>query len=753
MQQIADGSEGNTLLLRADPVSGGSFSTANAVHVPTGTAAPSVTAMPAAGATFAGWYDAEENLVTEETLLSPGVLTADVIYTARFETAPVTLTFDLGAAGVFGNGLATTSCATRAGAVLGVPPSFVSDDAYLAEGWSPPIPAYVPSSDATYRLGSVSKAIRVIRVVPAAEACDPEAQDGLTWATAYGDVLAAYADAARYRGEVWAKTGRYAFGGLKPMSNVALIGGFRGDETTAGAADPAAHPTVFSGDVNNDTYWTYAGVKDAPAIRTNVWTGLVYNGPDTNSWTHDYWLANGNSSDDIDAFAEGVDLVTNCLFQGVVITCYKTSTFGFGDNCDVAFNRCRLLANNSSCVGTWTGMFATSGRLLLDGCEFSATPATIYFTGESQAVTNTVRNCLFTRNLDLSFSGIFNYRTAHPLFMTNTTFRHNYIASWNAYHDPVIGISHSKAVAIIADCTLNDSLVRESTYAAIMIYAGKAYFNRCRFTANTYSGGSTTEKSAVFHVWDANCKGYFRDCLFQGNRSITKANAVSCLQSPSELINCTFVNNTASAPTATSSYQTTVAVNYAATIAHCAFRGNIAEGSTTTGADINIIATGGHSVSIVNNAIETTCDYVNFSPLRAASGPLYLVTNNVVQGFSAAAVPATGFGDTLDADPRFRRSLEVADGLPGQLGLAGVSPARSRRLPLLLQPDGTIYLYDAVYNAAKPWRPLSANRSPVATIADESAYLPDAFGRARGPRNSVPGPLLAPPAGAVLLLR
>ena len=752
VQQIADGSEGHTLLLRADPVSGGSFSTANAIHVPTGTAAPSVTAMPAAGATFDGWYDAEENLITEATVFSPGVLTADAIYTARFETPAVTLTFDLGGAGVFGNGLATTSCATRAGAVLGVPPSFVSDDAYLAEGWSPAIPAYVPSTNATYRLGSVSKAIRIIRVVPAAEACDPAAQDGLSWATAYGDVLAAYADAARYRGEVWAKTGRYAFGGLKPMSNVALIGGFRGDETTAGAADPAAHPTVFSGDVNGDTYWTYAGVKDTPAIRTNVWTGLVYNGPDTNSWTHAYWLANGNSSDDIDAFAAGVDLVTNCLFQGIVITCYKTSTFGFGDNCDVAFNRCRFLANNSSCVGTWTGMFATSGRLLLDGCEFSATPATIYFTGESQVVTNTVRNCLFTRNLDLSFSGIFNYRTAHPLFMTGTTFRHNYIASWNAYHDPVIGFNHSKAVAWIEDCTLENSLVMESTYAPIMIYSGKAFFNRCRFIGNTYSGGDTTGKSGVFNCLDY--RGYFRDCLFQGNRSMTKKTAVSCLLWPARVVNCTFVNNIASAPTATSSDQQTIAAGNAAVIAHCAFRGNIAEGSTTPAADVYLAPGGsGKSASFVNNVIETSCGYANFTPLRASAGASYLITNNVVQGFSAAAVPGTGFGDTLDAAPRFKASLAVSGDRPEQLVLSGLSPARSLGVPIVQQSDGSLYLRDDAYNAAKPWRPLAANAAPAASVADEDAYLPDAFGRARGLRNSVPGPLLAPPAGAVIILR
>jgi len=74
-------------------------------------------------------------------------------------------------------------------------------------------------------------------------------------------------------------------------------------------------------------------------------------------------------------------------------------------------------------------------------------------------------------------------------------------------------------------------------------------------------------------------------------------------------------------------------------------------------------------------------------------------------------------------------------------------------VPIVQQSDGSLYLRDDAYNAAKPWRPLAANAAPVASVADEDAYLPDAFGRARGLRNSVPGPLLAPPAGAVIILR
>lgn len=90
----------------------------------------------------------------------------------------------------------------------------------------------------------------------------PPGGDGSSWMQAFDDLADALAVAAAQQGpvEVWVAEGTYrADGGTFEVerafdlpSDTRLLGGFAGDETSADERDPAAHPTVLSGDLLGD---------------------------------------------------------------------------------------------------------------------------------------------------------------------------------------------------------------------------------------------------------------------------------------------------------------------------------------------------------------------------------------------------------------------------------------------------------------------------------------------------------------------
>ena len=134
------------------------------------------------------------------------------IIVCKFEAAPVDITLDLGTAGQFvASGTSQITLSLTPGDVFPDIPAWTPDPAWVLEGFD--TPAFVPAQATTYHARVVSSAVRIIHLVPEAEA--PAVQDGASWATAYTNLATAYADA----GATGARSGSEGASSSAPRSD------------------------------------------------------------------------------------------------------------------------------------------------------------------------------------------------------------------------------------------------------------------------------------------------------------------------------------------------------------------------------------------------------------------------------------------------------------------------------------------------------------------------------------------------------
>ena len=729
---------GGTLVLRRDPFKGGTFSGPQTQAVAPGERAVPVTVTATdASAPFAGWYDEAGEFVSDSATLDMGELTGLRTLTAKFAVAKVKLTFDLGEHGTFvESGERTYSVDLVPGSEFPEVPAFTADEGYVFADWHRVVfPVVVPETATTYSARFVTTAMRTIFVVPAAEAM--ENPDGLGWDSAFGSVADACAEAAIGQGEVWVKEGVYMVAKTIPLkANVTVRGGFAGDETSAVEADPVAHPTILWGDVNKNDYWK----GSSGASRGYIFKDGVLNRPDPDMTTDNYWAVNsGETVDDTYSCFAAEESVENVGFFGLTFVGFQRSVVSdtYGGESTLVVSNCDFVANVTG-VGSGYAALKTSGRSVAVGnCRFLGNYSALALTVPTGR-TAMISDCCFDANIatEGGAGGVY-LAGAGAVDVASCAFNRNYAAQ-SMYTRQSAGVwcaMSSGATAMFADCTFATNCVSDLSFgsfgmsgaAAVTVCRAKFTANKCvnpradSWLAMTAAPSAPSACFTVYHSGKLLVKdSYFGDNTLVGGQNDLRAAVLASLGGETAFVNCT-VENCAVGSHGQPSGVFGVRANSKLGLVNCLVRG-----TTLTGATSGIVTYYDEltdaSVGIVNTAFWDD-----------------------VKGFHGGSAGKLGLASSSIA------TLETTNGLAVAYCYETVSNGVTRTVPTKIGPNGawagavtaavrgrkvwergnTVYFYDEVANAAKPWRKVSDTTSFAASVSglDQTMpVIPDAFG-------------------------
>ena len=781
---------GLTLTVRASPLDGGTLSVPSTQAVLPGSAIVPITAMPAEGVSFDGWYYDGADVPFEKSVTLSGLTLAesDKIVIAKYGTKTVRITFSLDGKCTFADsGETTYEVEAHAGDFFPEPPAVVDSESWHFVGWS--LPLTVPSGvdELTVVAKIVTKDVRVVYLTTTGAG----KKDGTSWANAYGSLAEACADAGAYRGEVWIQEGVYKLDTpLKPLSNVKLIGGFAEGVDTS---DPVANPTIFTGDLALNDNWKADGVTSGKICEN----GRIAYPPVESQGVK--WTFGADSADMANAFvhSEADGEVTNSAFTGVCFYGFYTSAFSLGAGSELSFENCNFLANGLY-DNSGRGSIVSDGTVHVKSCRFTGGMGQIVLTGKSADTTNTVEDCLFDNNSGSMYGvsiWVSDSNSEKALVVRRSSFVGNRITG-NTYwckSAAAIGMK-GKGALVIEDCVFSHNMVANDAIATVLADRtyGSLEMRRCRFTGNTYSSSSVRDGSyncgympgtpclTVMSMSSALIEG----CLFASNTATVATSKLSTYpyasaigmgdnNSKVTIANTTFFGNSvrdvAETPfnhvgtiVVASPDAKTIGASFA--VVNCAFKDNVASGKTA--AEVNVrgwnddtYASRCETVTFLNSVLwNDDDDYLPIGFYQTACK--VQIDSCAMKNFDRcefAADDAYSFvRRTSGDDPKlFDRPVAGEDGKLPQLGVHGDSWLAKKGVPVYLL--GTkVYYYDPVSLPKSPWR-VAADRTAVASAVEgldvDSPLLPDAWGRPREKKHIASGPLNADPTGFLLMVR
>ena len=754
---------GATLTLRKEPFKSGYFAGPQVQCVAAGAAITPVEAFVTEGeaAQFAGWYTTNDVLYSSSARLEISNLDESLVLVARFEVPKTKIRFVLGPYATFDDtGLSTNLYEVAPGGAFPERPTFTVKPGWVFADWDKEFPVVAPDADTDYTARFVTTDLRIIRCVPAAEA--GPVQDGLTWATAFGDVAAAYKEAAICRGEVWVKAGRYLVKEIIPLkSNVAVRGGFAGDETSADEADPAAHPTVITGDTQLNDYWKYK--TSGTAL---LWQNGVPVGPEPD-WGDNCYAKCANAADDtVRCFSDESGAVTNVAFYGLTFACFGREAVRCAQGTDavLAVSNCQFIACSGLDEGNTYALTVSGRRLELLNSRFVGNCGAVLVSGGS--TTSVVARCAFDANCrTVSGAAGVIVSGSHAAAISQCDFRRSY-AFQNTYYDTAGSLwllPDAGWTVEVSDCSMVSNSVQGLPRADVYKSgSGAAVLSRCRFDGIRFTNGNMNAWTQVFVSTALRNSG--GDLLVRDS-SFSRCSAVAYTGNSPRVSAAvcgfdggvtTFVNDTFDDCTATSMdvYPSGIFAqrgeNGKVGIVNCLFNG-----MKTAGDRAGFFATDGEKAStsfnVINSAIVNSAEGFKVAYLWNNAACLGFA-DSVVDGFDADALPSGSNGYAYNVTTNTTVAVgDLKQGENGAWARAVTSEKRGRRVWL---KGTTVYFRDDVANPAKPWRKAADKAFFAAEVdgLDASALIPDAFGKRRISRCAFFGPAFDRP-GLMLIVR
>lgn len=769
VQRLTETAEnGKSLVARVEPPMAGTLSEMRSQAFAADGAMLPVTATLTNAPVFAfdGWYGASGEKLSDSATLTGYRPSGDMeVVTARFVAPPVELVFDLGAYGTFdANGQSRLAVTASPGTVFpAVPPHTI------LPGWhflGFDVPAFVPPASATYVAKAVTTEVRTIFVTPEGAG----RRDGSDWENAYGDVAAAYADAAAYRGEVWLKKGVYRLKTpLTARSNVTVRGGFAGAESDADEADPDRNSSILSGDANGDDGWTCGSGGRGP-----TWLDGAYCPPNPDR-ADPCWKPTANIGENVETAFYCTGVVTNFSLDGIVLTGFRDGAVVLSEgDCDKAvLRRCRFLANNggASTSVEQHGALRLSRSCLLEDCVFDGNCDAVSAVPLADGETLTVRRCVFSNNSAGTYGGGgLHVGKRMALDLSYSRFCRNY-GDWHGYQ-PASSLALREAGPVsVADCTFEEDLNVGTSHGAVVFWSlsGRADFIRCRFERNALVSAASTwysesGMSACISVLSGSRTVLLRDCLFAGNRMSLGggrneegfAVALYARGVRAQVLNSTFVDQEIATAKETDRAGVIMTREARLALVGCTLKDTSLSGVSSAVADVFVMGNGAEA-GVLNTLMASArpgyraivADSTTWTPTLA---------NSVVQGFDVSAFePLKENGYVADVVTEgvsdfMARPMTNAAGVVA-LGVRGRGPVRGR--PVWLMGE-SVYFHDAAANTASPWRKAGERASFAASVEGldlRTPLLPDAFGRRRTRSGGCSCGPLEQPLGLAVLVR
>ena len=376
--------------------------------------------------------------------------------------------------------------------------------------------------------------------------------DGQSWGSAYTTLHDALNNAQPDM-EIWVAEGTYTPGATREDSftlkeDVAVYGGFTGDETFREARNWEVNVTTLSGDIgtiddNSDNcYHVVTGANNAILDGFNITGGNANGG----SGIHSYGggIYNGFSSPAVinctisnNSAAEYGGGIYNHGISPAVINCTfsnnSAAEYGGGiynNYSSPAVINCTFSGNSAEYGGGMFNLFYSSPTLT--NCTFSGNSAE-YGGGMSNIDSSspTITNCTISDNSAASLGGgMYNYESSSPT-ITNCTFSDNDCSSGG-------GMCNIYSSPAITDCTFLGNSA-ENNGGGIYNNRSSPILTNCTFSnnsANNWGGGMCNYDSS---------SATLTNCTFSGNDAASKGGGMYSFFSSAILTNCTFSDNSA----------------------------------------------------------------------------------------------------------------------------------------------------------------------------------------------------------------
>lgn len=363
------------------------------------------------------------------------------------------------------------------------------------------------------------------------------ANNGTSWANAYGDLAIALANATA-GSEIWVAAGTYrpdSGTNDRTMSfdlkdNVGVYGGFVGSETSREQRNIGLNVTVLTGDIG--TQGDNADNSHNVVFASNVGASSVLDG---------FTIQDGNALNDPSSFHAGGGVriqeasatvrnlvIKNCIANyggGLVV-------FGAAPSAIVVTNVIfeGNVATTSDAGGG--GAFASGdGEITFVQCQFIGNSAQNYGGGAYfQSASGGFVDCVFDGNSASDNGGGVRLANSDGASMTGSTFRNNS----SQYGG---GISFRMSQTTVEGCLFERNISSLFGGAIMASESGQAFRN-CRFHGNAASGGG-----AIYLFYGTS---QIDGCTFVGNTALSASGgAISARYDPLTITNSTFTENRA----------------------------------------------------------------------------------------------------------------------------------------------------------------------------------------------------------------